>query len=248
MTSPLLSETTPVTPTVPRPKIFTAPRILITCLLFVLIGIPALIFGTRLYTSIYTEHTARIPGNAIHFDPISSYVSVHAHAGSDAKLTKIEATSVRSDGTLDLMAEYIPSPRVTYTFYRVLDQAPPDAPPIGAGGGTDGRWYEPLNVQVYKPWDLRSVNRVDENGRSEYQYYNLGMERNTLDPVGAPPGDEILAPTCAFHELWKSALVMGAPAEAVATIVYDQDGYTFAIPGTPTKWAFDRDCRLRELP
>ncbi len=72
------------------------------------------------------------------------------------------------------------------------------------------------------------------------------MERNTLAPTGVIPGHEISPPTCAFADLWKTALEQGAPKEAVATITYDERGYAFVIRGTNIRHHFNQECELVE--
>jgi hypothetical protein len=52
-------------------------------------------------------------------------------------------------------------------------------------------------------------------------------------------------PRCAFARLWDTARTRGAPAAAVAVIVYDADGYDFRIEGTPFTLEFDHDCQLK---
>src|SRR3989344_5383663 len=51
------------------------------------------------------DPTVEPPGDIRAFDPITSYAAVKAYAGEGAQLTGVSATYVRSDGTLDLMAD-----------------------------------------------------------------------------------------------------------------------------------------------
>ncbi len=55
-------------------------------------------------TGVTVPQTRSLPGsaNASAFDPIETFSAVAAFAGSDAQLTSMTATNVRSDGTLDL--------------------------------------------------------------------------------------------------------------------------------------------------
>lgn len=186
--------------------------------------------------------TRSVSGDAAHFDPITSLPDVRAYAGEGAQLTSIDANYVRSDGTLDLTASsYLP--RATYEFVRELDAPPPDAPPIGAGGSVNGRWYEPVEIAVYQPGQWRSVTRIGGGVSNSYTYMNQGMQREVDDATSSP--EPILPdPTCSFADLWQVALKQDAPADAVAIIDYEADGYSFNISGASIYLQFDQQCKL----
>lgn len=191
-------------------------------------------------TSVVIEQTWFLPGDASHFDPVAAYPRIQQHAGEGSLLISIEARYVRSDGTLDLYASYRPT--VEYQFVRDA-QPPSDAPPLGAGGATGSqKWYEPIQVDVYQPGQFRDVT----TGSSEYQFVNLGMDRDASSVTSTLPGEIIPTPACSFTDLWQLALKRGTPADAVATIRYDSDGYSFDISSTSFEFKFDNDCKLQE--
>lgn len=179
-----------------------------------------------------------------HYDALAYFPQIQDFAGSDATLVKIRLTGVRSDGTLDLNAGYTPAPRADYTFQRMLSTPPPNAPPVGAGGSATGQWYEPVEVDVYRPGQRRSISRRGGSGNVTIQYSNRGVQKETKEAV-AQAATTIPAPTCALAELWRQATAQGAPAGAVATIEYDTNGYRFTITGTSTALSFDTNCQLK---
>jgi hypothetical protein len=211
------------------------------CLAVVLlfVGAFAVCGGGGLFiTSVLVEHTAPLPGDASHFDPVASLSAVQNHAGSDTQLVKIDALYVRSDGTMDLNASYRAD--AEYTFVRQV--APPaDAPPVGAGGTSGGQWYQEVSVEVYKPGQMRHV----VSGNSTYDFINLGMDREDYTASSTLPGDIVPAPKCAFQKLWSLAAEKDAPTDAVAIIRYDSDGYTFDISDAHIHLTFSTDCKLQ---
>jgi hypothetical protein len=178
------------------------------------------------------------------YDPFGYYAQVHDFAGTDAALVKIRLTGVRSDGTLDLTATYTPAPRADYLFQRKLSQPPASAPPIGAGGSATGDWYEPVEVEVYRPGQRRRVSRTGGSSSVSIQYANRGMEREIKTPV-AKGEATIVAPACALTTLWEQAIAKGAPASAVAVIEYTAAGYHFTISGTSFNYNFGTDCQIK---
>lgn len=206
----------------------------------------ALAFGLLIaaifhYTGSKLAQTVPPPGDPRRFDPVAGYADVAAFAGADARLTSLAARFVRSDGTLDLKAEYRPSPNARYRFVREVP-APADAPPVGAGGNADGRWYEQVQVEVSRPWEFRSVRRIGGSGSASYQYFNRGMERKADPPSGRAPAAAAPAPACGFRRLWDEAIARGAPASAVANIEYDARGYEFRIDDLRFSMRFAADC------
>ena len=213
-----------------------------------------LIFGflhvLNYYTSVVIEQTAPVPGDATRFDPVASYPAVIAHAGVDAKLLSIDAQFVKSDGTMDLLADY--DPNVDYDFYTELKDPPKDAPPVGAGSNPEGKWYRKIKVEVYRPGQGRSVSQMGSGGNFSYSYTNRGMDRDTDDPVSNMSEKEVPDPKCSFADLWKTAIAKGAPQGAVASITYKADSstekpaYEFVVRDTKVDLNFDADCKLIE--
>ncbi len=180
--------------------------------------------------------TREVPGDATHFDPIASFQQIKDYAGAGAMLTDMSAYYVRSDGTMDLTASY--TPNVTLEF--VIETArPADAPPIGAGGSTTGKWYIPVDIHIFQPGQWRQVT----SSSVSYTYINKGMERDVDDPTSS---DQTILPdpTCSFADLWQIALTKDAPSEAVAIIRYNEDGYDFTISDASIYLEFGMDCRL----
>jgi hypothetical protein len=188
-------------------------------------------------TGVKTIQTRPVEGDPANFDPILSFDSMQAFAGADAQLTEFEAHFVRSDGTLDLTATYVPSPRVKAEFMVKVD-APADAPPIGAGGG--GIWYETITIDAYTPNQARRVT----SSSLSYTYVNEGMTRSVRSPQTTTP-TFLESPTCPFEALWRVALTEGAPSDAVAVITYDEDGYQFSIRDVGVSLQFTTDCEPR---
>jgi hypothetical protein len=186
--------------------------------------------------------TRAVPGDAAHFDQVASYPSVLDYAGAGSELVSLSAYYVRSDGTLELTATYSPAPYVTYDFVRKLDKAPDNAPPIGAGGANTAPWYEPIEIHLYKPGQWRQV----KSSSTSYTYVNKGMERSVNDARNGLSSPIVAAPACPFSKLWEVALKHDAPADAVAIINYDADGYTFSISGLSIYLNFGTDCQLTQ--
>jgi hypothetical protein len=189
------------------------------------------------------EDTRPVPGDARRFDPIAALPGVREYAGVGAKLVSLRADYVRSDGTLDLNADYTPKPNVDYRFIREVAR-PADAAPIGAGGSNTGPWYEPIRIRAYQPGQWRQVTRSGGGVSLRYSYMNRGMERD----AGAPTTNaETVAPdpACSLADLWQVALTKDAPREAVAVIEYDAAGYEFRISGLSVDLGFDMDCKLK---
>ncbi len=184
--------------------------------------------------------TRPVMGDAANFDFSAAWGDIQAFAGADARLLEFRAQGIRSDGTLDLTANY--TPRVDLKFAREVPR-PADAPPLGAGGGP-GPYYEPIEIEIYKPGTRRSVSSTSNGVRTTYQYVNDGMVRRTSTVTTSLGGTFIPAPECTFAELWQTALRQGAPAEAVAVIEYDERGYTFRIKDINFVRNFDTGCRV----
>jgi hypothetical protein len=169
------------------------------------------------------------------FDPIAAADEVQAQVGEGAELIAMSATFVKSDGTQDLVTEVY----FATTDYEFVREVPPpaDAPPIGAGGSVDGRWYQVTNVDIFSPGQMRRVT-----GSDNYSYVHKGMDLDTDNPIGSKPAT-IPMPRCSFATLWEQALQDNIPAEAVARITYDESGYEFSISDLDYYAQFDMDCR-----
>ncbi|MDL1900931.1 hypothetical protein FBR02_09205 [Anaerolineae bacterium CFX9] len=169
------------------------------------------------------------------FDPLAALADIQAWAGADARLMEINARYVRSDGTLDLNASYGSSQAdVEYVFFRAIER-PADAPPPGAPGAGVGQWYEQITINAYRPGQMRQISSVGGSVSVRTQVINQGMTRR----VGRPTtnlfpyaADEFVGyPDCSFAAIWQEMIARGAPAEGVAFITYNADGYSFNISG-----------------
>lgn len=201
-----------------------------------------MIFGINFITSSW-EETFELTGDPTHFDPIASVNEVRSHIDTNAKLSSIDIMYVRSDGTMDLKVTSY-RPNVTYDFYRELAEPPKDAPPVGAGGTTTGKWYEPVEADVYEPGQWRHVSKMGGGVSTEYSYMNKGIDLDRSDPTTSPD-TFVDDPKCSAKDLWKIAIQKGAPADAVANIDYDDGGYNFYISNADINLDFGMDCKLK---
>jgi hypothetical protein len=183
------------------------------------------------------ENTAPPPGDVEKFDPIAGFAAMAAYAGPQAKLVRMSASYVKTDGTMDLTAEY--RPNVSAQF--VANASAEDV--AAQGARAPGSGYEvgdalDVRLSVYKP----RIQHVSSGG-SEWDEKNLGMERSPGSGKSMQK-EFAAAPTCSFKDLWAKALAAGAPADVVANIDYDKDGYTFAANGRDFRRRFAADCSL----
>jgi hypothetical protein len=206
------------------------------------IGLIVLFFACRYLVIPFFEtgggnaDTREVPGDAVHFDPIANFTAIKGYAGDGALLTSFDAYYVRSDGTLDLTAEYRPYLSLEFV---IPTTAPANAPPVGAGGSTNGKWYIPVDIDIYEPGQWRHVT----SSNVEYDYMNKGMERDTSTPTSSD--QTILSdPACSFADLWQTAIQHDAPQSAVAVIRYDESGYDFNISDVSIYLQFDTNCHL----
>lgn len=212
--------------------------------LLLTVGIGVVVYftiqGAMTYIEEEVEMTTSFSGDPTAFDPVERLSEVQAHAGPDTRLTEIEARLVKSDGTLDLMADYSPAPRVEYTFYHVLDTPPPNVAPTGAT-----QWYEQVTVDAYEPGQRRFVSSMGGDINMEYIYYNQGLDKEVGSPTSSKPSQEFVEPpTCHFSDLWATAIQEGASPEYVADITYDDDGYEFRIRDAQIRLNFNTNCQL----
>ncbi len=201
----------------------------------VLFALSVVSFGERIGGSAVSlgrqeRQTVAVAGDQSRFDPVAAYAQVMAFAGPGARLESLRATGVRRDGTMDLTATYSPAPHVTYELHREAP-APDPAPPVGAGGSADGRWFQSLRVDAYRAGQERQVTRTGNGVGLTYRYINRGLDLDEGSVSGAPDKPVAPPPACSFARLWEDAVAQGAPADAVAQISYDMNGYRFNIPG-----------------
>lgn len=195
------------------------------------------------------EETYPISGDPKLFDPIAAIPEIKAKVGAKAVLIEMDASSVRSDGTMDLHAKYKPAPNATYRFQVPLDKAPEDqeAPPIGAGRGPDDIWVQDVTVRVYDPGQRRHVSRISGGSRSSYSYTNEGMDMDRGTPRMMTLGQGIATVKVSTKQMWDIALKLGAPKEAVASIDVEDDESSFGITGTKINIRWDKDGKLKDL-
>lgn len=112
-----------------------------------------------------TRQTVTIDGDPARFDPVASLNQVMSLAGPGARLEVLRTAGVRRDGTLDLTAAYSPAPSATYELHRDAP-APKNAPPVGAGGSADGRWYQSLRIEAAKPGRRRRATLLVRQQRT----------------------------------------------------------------------------------
>jgi hypothetical protein len=175
--------------------------------------------------------TYPLTGDIRHFEPFKEVSQIRRRAGTGAVLTKIDATYVRSDGTMDLQADYTPPPGVVYTF-EVPSKAPDKVPPIGAGGRTaDDVWFQTVRVTCRQVGQRKHVTRISGNSKSSFSYTNEGMEVDRGTPQSGKLHKDIGDPKRGCAELWRMALDKGAHKDAVAVIRMSDQGYDFSISG-----------------
>lgn len=188
-----------------------------------------------------TGQTQPIVGDPANFDPFAEFAQAQTFAGSDTQISAISAYYVRNDGTMDLTADYTPSPRATYEFLRLIPR-PADAPPIGvSGGGT--QWYEPVQIEAYRPGQTSRITQTGGAVNVSTTFVNQGLRRTVSDATNNPFNLPVEPPRCTTAELWRIAMQNDAPRDAVAIIEYGEDGYTFNIPSV-VYLTFDEDCKL----
>ncbi len=205
-------------------------------------GVAGMIFAMTSLTSSW-EETFDLKGDPTRFDPFAAIDEMRSHIDMNAKLSKISVNYVKADGTMDLSAKYRPT--VDYDFYRELEEAPEDAPPVGAGGTKTGKWYEPVQAEVYVPGQWRHVTRMGGGMNTEYSYVNKGIDLDR-DPPTTTPSEFVEDPTCTIADFWKVAIKKGAPADAVARVDYGTRGYDFRISDAKINLEFDNNCKLKD--
>ncbi|MBP9869641.1 hypothetical protein KBC59_03745 [Patescibacteria group bacterium] len=204
---------------------------------------PALINPlTKKFLDTDIDPSVKAPGDLRAYDPIAHYDDVLAFAGDDVKFLEMQATFVRSDGTMDLKSKLRPTPNATYEFIQKV--LPTEELPIGAGVGVDGYQWQTVKVTVGYPGQRTTVRTIGGKMNMSYSYINRGMKKDLGSPVGS--FDEERAqpkPVCSFKDLWNKAIERGAPKEAVAVIDFENGRYGFTIRDTDFRMEFDPECR-----
>lgn len=207
----------------------------------VVAGIGAMMFFINQLTGSW-EETFELSGDTTHFNPITAVNEIRSHIDPNAKLASIDINYVRADGTMDLSAKYRPT--AEYEFYRELPEPPKDAPPVGAGGTVNGKWYEQVEADVYEPGQWRHVKSVGGGVSTEYSYSNKGIDLDRSSTPTATPPEFIEDPQCEIKKFWDEAIKKGAPKDAVARVSYDKQGYEFRISDADINLEFGNDCKL----
>lgn len=200
-----------------------------------------ILFGVRGLPHIiahFNKNNTPMPGDPQQFDPVATLPAVSAFAGPASQLVDFKARYVRSDGTLDLTANY--NPEVNYAFERPMVSSG-DSRPLGAGGGP-GPHYLPINVLISKPGRIVFHHRMGGGGSAKWHEAERGMRR-TEGAVRAQPAGQPISFKCSLKDLWDHAIAAGAQGEAVAIIEYDANwGYSFRIADTTISLRFNDDC------
>jgi hypothetical protein len=204
------------------------------------VGLVTLAFiGFILWFTMFSNSCAKVmgietwplTGDTRHFEPFKEIAQIRAKAGPGAILTDIEATYVRSDGTMDLQADYTPAPGVVYTF-QIPTKAPENLPPVGVAGRTAGdAWFQHVTITCQQVGQRRHVTRVSGNSRSSFSYTNEGMLVDRAATQSGKLEKDIGNPKLSCADLWKMALEKDAQKDAVAIIRLDNNGYNFSISG-----------------
>ena len=178
----------------------------------------------------FGEETVPLQGAPKRFDPVAEIANIKSKLGPGADLVELDANGGRSDGTMDLMADYKPAPTVSYIFERKLDAAPEGktTPPVGAGRGPNSVWVEEIRVSVSRPGQFRHVRKMGAGSSSEYTYTMEGMEFDRTSSMREPKA-EVDPSKVSFKQMWEKGKTEGATDDAVAKIEIDDDGYAFTI-------------------
>jgi hypothetical protein len=204
----------------------------IGCLVIVGIGAFAIF---RLFSAVIgevmNEETFEVsePGE---FDPFADLGEVTAGVGAKARLVSIEASGVRPDGTMDLSADYTPSPRATYEFIEPTEEGKERMPPVGAGRKPDDIWARGVKAEAYRPGQRSHITKMGGNVNAEYWHVNEGVTVKFETPRAQALPEALAAPSLSTREMWEKAISLGALRDAVARVSYDAEGYEFDIAGT----------------
>jgi hypothetical protein len=223
-----------------RPRRNDAVKTLMTIVGFLLASV-AFLAGLLWISTMFFVNTRPVQGDPAKFDLIANLPAIYEWVGTDAKLASMFVRYVKSDGTMDLFADYAPT--VSLEFVRPIQNT--SDKPLGAGGTESGIVYETVWVTISTPNQLRTQTTITNGRRSSVSYIQRGMElsaRGTSEnaPVTLP------MPACSLKQLWAIALEEGFPSDAVATINYSTWGYSIDIKGTDYDLDFGFDCKKRE--
>jgi hypothetical protein len=188
-----------------------------------------------------SKGTVDVPGPVEAFDPMAALPRVLAFAGAGAQLVSIKAVHVRSNGTIDLGAGYHRDVPVKYSFVRPSGATEDPSMPVGARSTPS--LFEEVLVTVAKPKDVY-VRCSDGKGNCMWRHRGMEARRSGSDTVG--PAGSVPLPACGIERLWQEARGNGAPADAVATVAYGKDGFSFEIPGTEVRLRFDATCKVKK--
>ncbi|MFH1807691.1 MAG: hypothetical protein ABIJ09_03020 [Pseudomonadota bacterium] len=140
-------------------------------------------------------NTAAAPGDLSRFDPVASYAAMARFAGPEAQLIAMDARFVRSDGTLDLGADYLPTILLRFvTRASAEDVAAQGARAPGSGFKVGDRIE--TAVSVITP---RLISASSSTGKHN-TWRHLGMER-TPQVLSAPAVTTAPPPACSLGAL-----------------------------------------------
>lgn len=185
------------------------------------------------------DNTTAPPGDLRNFDPVAAFPAIAAYAGPDARLVSLAAWYVRTDGAMDLEADYMPRVEAQFVTRATEADVAAQGPRAPGSGFAVGALLQ-TRVEVHAPRWYHVTS-----GGSEWDEKHLGMGRA---PGGEAPPDLAFAapPSCPFGQLWKQAQQRGAPADVVAIIRYDATGYAFEANGRDFRLRFSADCAPRD--
>jgi hypothetical protein len=188
------------------------------------------------------KNTTTPPGDLERFDPIATFGQVAAYAGSQPALVSLSALYVGSNGLLNLKAAFAPQVRYDFiagaTAADVEDQGK-QAPGFAIALGDRIR----IEVEVHASYHLGGTcSGRSCGGTHRGMGRRPGGRATPLNASGTVP-----TPTCSFAQLWKVALGHGVPANLVANIGYDSDGYDFRVLPEDYRATFDTNCALKRL-
>jgi hypothetical protein len=180
-------------------------------------------------------HSAVPPGDMSRYDPFMALGAVRDFVGAEAELLSINARFVRSDGSMDLKAEY--EPYAAYTFLRKRSTG--SDRPVGAGGGAS---HEKVQIRVGAPGNIYRMSTGSPSVKINVPH--KGMVEIGKSKARQKDLKEVLKPpSCTPKALWASAIELGAPKDAVAVIGYGKRGYSFRIQDLELIYNFDFSCK-----
>jgi hypothetical protein len=202
-------------------------------------GIVGLAVGAPYCSTQMFDLSRPVPGDAHHYKPLAYLKDVAAYAGPGARVTEIDASGMRFDGTIDLNADY--KPHITYEF-EVPSHGDPTKP-IGAGG-IAGAAKQTISVRMWEPGQTRTRTSTAGGCKDNVTYRHLGMERSEGSPQAGAVDANSPVPHCDPVKLWDELRRRGAPSNAVAFFSWDADDQRseLRIDGTEHRVVFDERC------